>query len=123
LSYSAATWSIDESTLGFRESIKNLCDPILKFCQFPLHSTKFQKAGRYFTEISAHQFIAVAAPGTLITVPEYVSNRLFRGAKALSDLVILQTTRDEEQRLELHRLQEICQGGHAEGVQRIGRDR
>jgi hypothetical protein len=114
-------WSIDELTLGFRESIKNLCDPILKFCQFPLHSTKFQKAGRYFTEISAHQFIAVAAPGTLITVPQYVSNRLFRGAKALSDLMILKTTCGEEHRLELHGLQEVCQRGRVEGVQRIGR--
>jgi hypothetical protein len=117
----AATWSIDVSTLGFRKSIKNLCDPVLKFCQFPLQPTNLQKAGCYFTEVSAHQFIAVATPGALITVPEYVSNRLFRGAKALSDLVILQTTCNEEHRLELHRLQEIRQGGRVEGVQRIGR--
>ena len=117
----AAVWSIDVLTLGFRKSIKNLCDPTLKFCQFPLHSTNLQKAGCYFTEVSAHQFIAVAAPGALITVPKHVSNCLFRGAKALSDLVILQTTCDEEHRLELHRLQEICQGGRVEGVQRIGR--
>ena len=116
-----AMWSIDVLTLGFRKSIKNLCDPILKFYQFPLQSTKLQKAGCYFTEVSAHQFIAVAAPGALITVPKYASNRLFRSAKALSDLVILQTTCDEEHRLELHRLQEICQGGRVESVQRIGR--
>ena len=113
-------WSIDVLTLGFGKSIKNLCDPILKFCQFPLQSTKLQKAGCYFTEVSAHQFIAVAAPAE-ITVPKYVSNRLFRGAKALSDLVILQTTCGEEHRLELHRLQEIRQRGRVEGVQRIGR--
>jgi hypothetical protein len=114
-------WSIDVLTLGFSKSIKNLCDPIFKFCQFLLQSTKLQKAGSYFTEVSAHQFIDVAAPGALITVPEYVLNRLFRGAKALGDLVILQTTCDEEHRLELHRLQEICQRGRVEGVQRIGR--
>ena len=114
-------WSIDVLTLGFRKTIKNQCDSILKFCEFPLQSTKVQKAGCYFTEVSAHQFIAVAASGALITVPKYVSNRLFRGTKALSDLVILQTTCDEEHRLELHRLQEICQGGRVEGVQRIGR--
>ena len=64
-----ATWSIDVLTLGFRKSIKSLCDPILKFRQFPLQSTKLQKAGCYFAEVSAHQFIAVAAPGALITDP------------------------------------------------------
>jgi hypothetical protein len=110
-------WSIDVRTLGFRKSIKNLCDPIFNLCQFPLQSTKLQKAGCYFTEVSAHQFIDVAAPGALITVPKYISNRVFRGAKALSDLVSLQTTCDEEHRLELHRLQEICQGRRVEGVQ------
>jgi hypothetical protein len=118
---SAAMWSIDVLTLGFRKSIKNLCDPILKFCQFPLQSTNLQKAGCYFTEVSAHQFIAVGAPGALITVPKHVSNGLLRCAKALSDLVILQTTCDEEHRSELHRLQEICQRWRVEGVQRIGR--
>jgi hypothetical protein len=117
----AAMWSIDVLTPGFRKSIKNLCDPILKLCQLPLQSAKFQKAGRDFTKVSAHQFIDVAAPGTLITVPEYVSNRLFRGAKALSDLMILKTTCGEEHRLELHGLQEVCQRGRVEGVQRIGR--
>jgi len=81
---------------------------------------KLQKSDCYFTEVSAHQFVDVAEPGALITVPEYVSNRLFRGAKALSDLVILQTTCDEEHRLELHRLQEICQGRRVDGVQGIG---
>jgi hypothetical protein len=113
-------WSIDVLTLGFRKSIQNLCGPILKFNQFPLQSTKLQQAACYFTEVSAHQFIAVAAPRALITVPKYVSNRLFRGAKAFSDLVILHTTCDQEHRLALHRLQEICQGGRVEGVQRIG---
>ena len=86
-----------------------------------MQSTKLQKAGCHFTEVSAHQLIAVAAPGALITVPEYVSNRLFRGSKALCDLVIFQTTGDEEHRLELHRLQKICQGWRVEGVQRVGR--
>ncbi len=114
---SAAMWLIDVLTWRFRKSIKNLCDPILKFCQFPLQSTKLQKAGCYFTEVSAHQFIAVAAPGALITIPKRVSNGLFRCAKALSDLVILQTTCDEEHRFELHRLQEICQRGGVKGVQ------
>jgi len=113
-------WSIDVLTLGCRKSIENLCGPILKFYQFPLQSTKFQKAACYFTEVSAHQFIAVAAPRALITVPKYVSNSLFSGAKALSDLVILHTTCDQEHRLELHWLQEICQGGPVQGVQRIG---
>ena len=114
-------WSIDVFILGFRKSIKNLCDPVLKFCQFPLQSTTLQKPGCYFTEVSTHQFIAVAASGALITVPKYSSNGLFRGAKALSDLAVLQTTCDEEHCLELHRLQKICQGGRVEGVQRIGR--
>jgi hypothetical protein len=108
--------SIQVLTRRFRKSIENLCDPIFKFCQFPLQSTKLQKAACYLTEISAHQFIDVAAPGALVTVPKYVSNRLFRGAKALSDLVILQTTCGEEHRLELHRLQEVCQGGRFELV-------
>ena len=85
----AGIWSIDVLTLGFRKTIKNQCDPLLKFRQFPLQSTNLQKAGCYFTEVSAHQFIAVAAPGAPITVPKYISNRLFRGAKASSDLVIL----------------------------------
>jgi len=116
----AAVWSIDILTLGFRKSIKNLGDPIFNVCQFPLQSTNLQKTGCYFTEVSAHQFIDVAAPGALITVPKYVSNRLFRGAKALGHLVILQTTCDEEHRLELHRLQEICQGRRVDGVQGIG---
>jgi len=101
--------------------MKNLYGPSLKFCQFPLQSTKLQKAACYFTEVSAHQFIAVAAAGALIRAPKYVPNRLFRGAKALSDLVILQTTCDQEHRFERHRFQEICQGGRVEGVRRIAR--
>jgi len=112
-----AIWSIDVLTLGLRKTTKKQCDPILKFRQFPLQSTKLQQAGCYFTEVSTHQFSAVAASSPLITVPKYVSNRLFRGAKALSDLMILQTTCDEEHCLELHRVQKICQGGHVEGVQ------
>jgi hypothetical protein len=116
----AARWSIEVLTLGFRPSIKNLCASILKFCQFPLRPTRLQKADCYFTEVSAHQFIAVAATSALVAVPEAVSNSLFRGAKALSDLVILQTACEEDHRLELHRLQEICQGRRVEGVQRIG---
>ena len=108
--------SIDVLTRGFRESIKSLCDPILKFRQFPPQSTLVEKADCYFTEVSAHQFIAVPAPSALIAVPKHVSNGLFRGAKASSDLVVLQTTCDEEHCLELHWLQEICQGGRDEAV-------
>jgi hypothetical protein len=84
--------SIDVLTLGFGKLIENLCDPIFKFCQFPLQSTKLQKAGFHFPEVSAHQLIDIAAPNALITVPKYVLNRLFGRTKALSDLVILQTT-------------------------------
>jgi len=105
----AAIWLVGVLTLGFRRSIKKLCDSILKFCQFPPQPTNVQKTSCYFTEVSAHQFVDVAAPAALTTLPKYVSNRLFGGAKPLSDLVIVQTTCDEEQRLELHRLQEVCQ--------------
>ena len=44
----------------------------------------------------------------MISIREYVPNDLFRGAKKLSDFAILQTARDEEDRLELHWFQEIC---------------
>jgi len=105
----SAMWLIDVLTDGFRKSIERLCDPIFKFRQLPLQSIKLHKAGCYFREISPHQFIDVAAPTALTTVPEYISNSPFRGAKALSDLMILQATANEEHRLELHRFQEIYQ--------------
>jgi hypothetical protein len=84
------------------------CGASLKFCQFPSQSAKFQNAAFYFTKILAHQFAAIPAIGAFIYIPEDVPNYRFRRTKELSYLPILPATRDQEHRLELHWVQEIC---------------
>ena len=100
--------SVDVLKLVFRRPRKILSSPGLKLCQFSLQPSKFQKTACYFTEVPAHEFATVPAACTIVNICEHVPNNLFRRAKKLSDLAILQTARDEEDRLEVHWFQEIC---------------
>jgi len=84
------------------------CGASLKFCQFPSQSAKVQNTTFYFTEIPAYEFAAILAIGAFIDIPEDVPNYPFRRTKELSYLPILPATRDQEHRLELHCVQEIC---------------
>jgi hypothetical protein len=111
---------MDVGTVGFGTPIKDLPGTSLKLCQFALQSTKLQKAACDLTEVSADEFVTVKTTGKFIRFPKYRPNGLFGGAKALGDLVILQTTGHEEHRLELHRLQKICQRRRVDGAKRIG---
>jgi hypothetical protein len=55
----------------------------------------------------------------MINIGEYVLNHHFCGAKELTYLAVLQATRGEEHRLELHWFQQICQGELVDGFPRL----
>lgn|SRR5271169_4644577 len=61
-------------------------------------------------EAPADQFAAVWTACAVISIGEYVFDDRFCSAKTTSYLAVPQTTRGEEHRLELHWLQQICQG-------------
>jgi len=71
--------SVDVLKLVFRQRRKILSSPNLKLCQFSLQPSKFQKAGGYFTEVTAHEFATIPAAGAMVNICQCVLNDLFAG--------------------------------------------
>ena len=65
--------SVDVLKPVFRQRRKILSSPNLKLCQFSLQPSKFQKAGGYFTEVTAHEFATIPAAGAMVNICQWFS--------------------------------------------------